>query len=566
MIKTKIISSLEKPFIDERIDRFQRLESISALRGETVRFQLIYDNEDGDYDMFSSLLRITPMGPLADLVTIRNVRHMPVDLPYHREPTKDYIRRSPGLFPDLLEPLANGGRVRYARNYLATVWIDVEIPNSFEAGEYTLSFDIRHDTDDIMIKPKEKYDGKESITIEVIDAVLPKQSIILAQWLHCDCLAQYYNVEVWSQKHWEIVENFVRTAVKNGINAIFTPIFTPPLDTARGRERLTTQLITIKKSNGGYRFDYKLLDRWLDMCRRTGAEYYEISHLFTQGGATSAAKIMATVNGEYKKIFGWETDASDEEYKKFLRTFLKSFVSHMKKRGEDKKCIFHISDEPNEKHLDNYENAKETVADILKDYRIIDALSDYDFYKKGLVKSPVVMTNALKQFLESGVPDLFAYTCMHPHHTYSNRFVTFSGQQNRSIGMQLFKYRLKGFLHWGYNFYNNRQSLDPINPFYDLTADKWIAAGDTFSVYPGPDGSALESTRLCVFADALQDIRAMHLCESLYSHDEVVRAIEEELNDTLTFERCARTEKEMLCIRERINKMIKEKTKRRSLL
>lgn len=559
MIKTKIISSLEKPFIDEKVDKFERLEKISALRGETVRFQIIYDNENGSYDMFTSLLRITPKGALSDFVTVRNLRHMPVDMPYHRELSDDYIRSTPGLYPDLLEPLSNGGRVRYAKDYLATVWVDVEIPASFKAGEYTLSFSIKHDTSDIGVRNEEEYDGEESIKIEVIDAVLPKQSIIFTQWLHCDCLAQYYNIPVWSERHWEIVENFIRTAVKNGINAILTPVFTPPLDTAKGRERLTTQLILIKKTNGRYSFNYKLLDRWIDMCRRLGVEYYEISHLFTQGGATNAPKIMATVDGEYKKIFGWETDSRDEEYKKFLRAFLKSFVAHMKKLGEDKKCLFHISDEPTDKHFENYKNAKKTVSGILKDYRIIDALSDYGFYKKGLVKSPVAMTSAIKPFLENNVPDLFAYTCMHPHVKYSNRFVAFSGQRNRSIGMQMFKYRVKGFLHWGYNFYNNRQSLDPVNPFYDLTADKWVAAGDTFSVYPAPDGSAFESTRICVFTDALQDIRAFRLCSSLYSHEEVVRAIEEELGDTLTFERCARTSDEMLRVRERINKMIKDR-------
>ena len=33
----------------------------------------------------------------------------------------------------------------------------------------------------------------------------------------------------------------------------------------------------------------------------------------------------------------------------FLRTFIPDFLAHMKARGDDKRCIFHISDEPSPK-------------------------------------------------------------------------------------------------------------------------------------------------------------------------------------------------------------------------
>ena len=49
MIRTKIVSSLEKVFIDERIDAYTQLESISVLRGERLNFQIIttYDTSRG---------------------------------------------------------------------------------------------------------------------------------------------------------------------------------------------------------------------------------------------------------------------------------------------------------------------------------------------------------------------------------------------------------------------------------------------------------------------------------------------------------------------------------------
>jgi len=53
--------------------------------------------------------------------------------------------------------------------------------------------------------------------------------------------------------------------------------------------------------------------------------------------------------------------------------------------------------------------------------------------------------------------------------------------------------------------------------------------------------------------------RALELAESLYSHDEVVKAIEDVLGEELTFRRCAHSGEEMLRVREVINEMIKKK-------
>ena len=54
-------------------------------------------------------------------------------------------------------------------------------------------------------------------------------------------------------------------------------------------------------------------------------------------------------------------------------------------------------------------------------------------------------------------------------------------------------------------------------------------------------------------------MQAMTLCESYYSHDEVVKAIEDVLGRELRFDVCALSSEEMLAVRERINDMIKAK-------
>ncbi len=550
-IKTKIVSSLEKAFLDQNIEDFAPLSALSVLRGERFSLQCLYFRPYEPEQ--SSLTFLIPgiEGPLAPFVKFHRVRSVPVAKAKFNgsAPEEAFLRTAPGLYPDLLEPM-DGGKLNVTHDVLESLWMEFSLPEDAPAGIFanTLIF-------------KDYKTGQtvasESFSIEVIGAMLPRQTLKVTQWFYTDCLAHFYGVEVFSERHWEIIEDYAKMAKDHGINLLLTPIFTPPLDTEIGGERLTTQLVDIKKTNGRYFFSYKKLDRWIEMCNRVGIEYFEISHLFTQWGAAHAPKIMATVDGEYKKIFGWETDAAGEEYGAFLRTFLKSFLAHMKKRGDDGRLFFHISDEPTEVQLESYKKAKAQVKRILKGYPIMDALSSFDFYKKKVCDLPIPASDHIDPFIKAKVPNLWVYYCCGQDNHVSNRFIAQRSATNRSIGMQMFKYNIVGFLQWGYNFYNNQYSMAPINPFLDASGGNWVPAGDTYSVYPGLDGKPHPSLRLLVFEEALADMRAMQLAESLTSHETVVAAIEGVFGKEITFKTCAYDAQTLLDIRAKVNEIIK---------
>ena len=186
----------------------------------------------------------------------------------------------------------------------------------------------------------------------------------------------------------------------------------------------------------------------------------------------------------------------------------------------------------------------------------MDALSDYDFYSTGALATPVPVTSKIMPFVENGVPNLWTYYACNQLVGYSNCYVAMPSWRTRSIGMQLYKYNIHGFLHWGYNYYNNRASGDTINPYLDLGGEDWVPAGDTFVVYPGLDGTPLESIRAITLDEAIQDVRAMRTAEKYTSHAEVVRVMEEVLGEEITFERCAHSADEMLRVRKAINDLI----------
>ena len=551
MICSKIVSSMEKCFLDGDISSLSEVDRVSTLRNEQISLQLAYTCTEV-VDHHEHLLSVRLTGDLAPFVRLRRVESVPVTLPcYLDRYDEEYLRTTPGLYPDLLLPLTYGGKVNVSSRQLRTIWIDLLPGEGFPVGDHRLT---------LSLLKGEEVVSEQHVTLHVIDAELPENQLFVTQWFHCDCLAQYYGVETFSEKHWEIIERFAQTAVKNGINTLLTPVFTPPLDTFVGGERPTTQLVGVKVEQGKYTFDFSLLERWIEMCNRTGIKYFEIAHFFTQWGAAHAPKVVATVDGVEKKIFGLETKADGEEYTFFLHRFLEEFLRFMKARGDDHRCFFHVSDEPSLEHLDQYQRSKQVIREILADYVIIDALSNFDFYEQGVVDCPIPATDHIEPFLRAKIPNRWTYYCCSQSRQVSNRFVAMPGAKTRCIGMQFFKYDIAGFLQWGYNYYNNRHSHDMINPYQDTCADYAFPAGDSFSVYPAPDGSAYESMRLLHFREALEDCAAMRLAAELAGKQKVIEAMEELVGE-IRFDRCLTKSEELLSLRERVNCIIEEKIK-----
>lgn len=549
-LHTRILSSLEKCFHDEAITDKPRLRKASMLKNERYSFQLamqLKEQAGGE----KQLVYLRVESALADYLELRLVREVPSQFPcYGDAPKKEYLRTQPGLYPDLLEPLEPGREIPLLPGQLRSIWLMVMPRAGMPLGKQPVTLALYDEGGRRL--------AQETLELTIINASLPEQKLAFTQWFHCDCLAVYYGVPVFSERHWEILEQFLRTARRYGMNMVLTPVFTPPLDTAVGTERPTVQLVDVTVEAEGYRFGFEKLDRWVGLCLRLGFERFEISHFFTQWGAAHAPKVMAQVNGEMRRIFGWETEAAGPEYTTFLHAFLDALLPHLKALGIDQKCSFHISDEPSEDNLDNYLAAKQIVAEQLKGYPIMDALSSYAFYEQGAVEHPIPANNHIEPFLTHNVPHLWTYYCCGQSNGVSNRFMAMPSANNRIIGVQFYKYGIEGFLHWGYNFYFSQLSRHAVNPFLVTDGDYMAPSGDEFSVYPAPDGTAWESLRLVVFHEALQDQRALELCEALCGRETVMQLIEGELKKPVTFRQYPRKAAYLLKLRERINAVIAE--------
>ena len=457
----------------------------------------------------------------------------------------DFLFYEPGLAPDPLYRytkgefvIPNGGTCCY--------WISVE-PEGKIAGTYPIEIRIFDD--------QKNQVGQVRYDLEIIDAELPKLSIYNTNWFHGDCIGTHHGVKILSDAWFDLVDEYMAVYAKFGLNLILTPVFTPPLDTNIGEERPTTQLVEVTCTNGQYSFGFDNLKRWIELTRKNGIEFLEISHLFTQWGAKHCPKIMATVDGEYKRIFGWDTDAVSKEYEAFLDAFLPALIQFLTAEGIMDKCLFHVSDEPSEEHREQYAACKALLTKYLDENCLIDALSRYEFYTSGVVKNPVAANNHIQPFLDNNVETLWTYYCCSQREDVANRFMAMPSYRNRVLGSQLYKYNIKGFLQWGFNFWFSVRSQRPINPYTDTASDYTFPAGDAFVVYPKLpwQEEPVYSLRLFVYNEAFQDFRALKLLESLTSREEALSLLTELEN----FDKYPRNIEFYVQLRETINQKIK---------
>ena len=529
-ILLKNISSLEKVRSVAEMEALPEIESAKVFAGEKFSYQVcgIFTRKPDPNNPYSPYKMDTYVfidSPLKDYVNAYCVKDAVADCVVPHD--DDVIMTEPGIVPDILVPLTmQNGRMAIS-NTVTTLWIEVKVPEHFKAGKYPVTIRMEHNLDRSEVMEK-------TFEIEVLDATLPKQSTIFTQWLYADCISTVHNVPVYSEEHWELIEKYVKLARELGINMILTPIITPPLDTETGLKRVNVQLLKIEKCGDKYYFDFSLLDRWIDMCKRCGMEYFEMAHLFSQWGLQYTANILVKENGVEDYMFDTRVKSTDPEYGNFLRQMLPELVKFLKLKNVFDNTFFHISDEPYDDHLEAYQFGRDVLAPIVGEERMMDAMSKVAYYDRGLTKLPVVAINHMDDFLEREIENRWGYYCCSQWDKVSNNFLGMPSYRNRIIGLQIYKFNLVGFLNWGFNYYNSQVSRYLVNPYMTSSADKAFPSGDAFRVYP-MEKDPVPSLRAIIFRDALQDVEICKMLEKYIGREAVIKMIDEAAGMDVTF-------------------------------
>ena len=487
-------------------------------------------------------------------VEVYKTGFVPVVHPMGQAGPEGYARMEAGLYPDPLYArpacpvVEKAGQIWRETDTKQTInlsscnttalWITLNGEGKpVPAGEYSVT-----------VRILSLLDGGELQTLNCRLRVLPyrlaENRVYYTNWFHCDCLADLYGIEVWSDRFWEILPHWLKNAAKHGMTTLLTPAFTPPLDTPVGHERMNVQLVDITLcSDGTWQFDLARLERFLRLAMDCGIRYFEHAHFFSQWGAAHAPNIYADTPEGYRRVFGWETDAAGEEYRDFLAAYLTMLNAMSARLGIRDRWVFHISDEPSPEHLENYLRAKALVEPFAGACPLADAVYFAEYADNGSVQTPVAEIRQADAFAESCGSDrmdpwrtekvpLWLYYTGGPSRV-TNRMLPHTHARTRVLGAILYRYGAVGFLHWGYNFYYDRMSVGLFNPLSDPCAYKQMP-GSTYLAYPAPDGKPIPSVREMLMGEAMCDLRALWKAEEVLGCDRVLALLEEVFGGTVT--------------------------------
>jgi hypothetical protein len=494
-----ICSSLVRNYPDTQPGNDQTL-MLDAARGGHVSFQVAFRTSDKE-----KLVTATAESELD--VTIRRVGYVPVPhlnagIP---ESHLEGIGRVPGYVPD---PLFPESTIHAGVWETHSFWVTVRISPDTPAGRHSVVVRLSAEGED---------DATTAAQVNVHKAVLsPRRDFPITHWFYADALCDWYKVEPFDEGFWKIVKPYFANVASHGVDTVYVPMFTPPLD---GNKR-PTQLLHVTCDDGRYSFDWALVRRWVKTAEEQGIANFEWTHLFRQWGAKHPVRIYKGSGGGEEPFWPEETPAISPIYRDFLTQFLPEFKRFLDAEGLLDRSFFHISDEPGgEEALANYRAARQMVHELAPWMKILDALSELEFAQLGLVDTPVpVLTTAL-DFQAKGYDHSWCYYCTEPRGKFVNRRMDTPLSMIRMTGWLFYKTRVKGFLHWGYNYWYKSQTRQMIDPFTVSDADNWPhwTYGDPFVVYPGPDGP-IDSIRWEVFAESLQDF-ALLQTSGIEPHD-----------------------------------------------
>ncbi len=538
MFEAITVSSLSKVFQWER--PLYPLKNGSCFENETYSFQLAFQ---GDFKR-RVLLRVNAEG--LD-ITLRKVERVPSYMAQNYEFCDDYYIKkgdTSGYYPDLLLPIPEEGVAMHPYVW-ESVWVTVR-PKTH--GKKKIEFTLVEEANPDLVLATQVF------ALEVLPAKLPALDIPYTTWLYCDCLADYYDEPLFSERYNEILFSFFQNMTAHGMNTILTPLFTPPLCTIKGKYNKTVQLVDVFVEEGKYRFGFERLEGYMELAKKAGFTHYEMSHLVTQWDVAAVTKIMATVDGKTERIFGWDTPSNGEKFLGFLGVFLPALNAFLEEKGYKDRCYFHVADEPTLAGLENYATVFARMKELLPSCTIIDANTCGKYAEIGAVDIPVVATSHVNDF---PVVDhkYWVYYCYFQSYDYlSNRNFNMPSQRNRVLGFQLYKNRAGGFLHWGFNSYYTSMGERLIDPYFETDAGREYASGDPYLVYPAKDGTPYDSLRHEVFFEGIQDYRALTLLESVKGREYVETLLANEgVNGFTAYPRSAEWH---IAFRERINREI----------
>ena len=344
------------------------------------------------------------------------------------------------------------------------VWVSVKVPReNIIKGMYRGTVTVKEDGKVIAELP---------LTVTVKNRILPEPkdwAFHLDLWQNPYAVARYYNVEPFSQEHFDLMRPIMTRYAEAGGKVITTSIMHKPWN-GQTYDPFESMVTWMKKADGTWWFDYTVFDKWVEFMMSCGVKkeigcYSMVPWRLSFQYFDQASNSFKFFNGK----------PGEPAYEEFWTRMLKSFAQHLKEKGWFE--ITHIA--MDERGLKDMLATIEVVRKADPDFKLslagtyhselVDLLDDYCTNIAGKFTD-----EELARRKASGKVTTFYTSCAEPR---PNTFTFSPLAESEFFGWWAAKLGLDGYLRWALNSWVK-------DPLQDTRFITW-GAGDTYLLYPG---------------------------------------------------------------------------------
>lgn len=446
----------------------------------------------------------------AENVEVRYVGYVPIENAHSEfswsatfeEVTGDVLgTRNPDLVGD---PLLEVDGVSVPEHEAQPIWFTFHVPDDAAAGTYEGS---------ITVEAGDQETVQYDVALDVYDVGVPDPAdyeFYLDIWMNANAIAaehsvnpQANDVEPWSERHWELIEAYMRDMARRGQKSITTTIIHEPWqrEWLGGEWRPQTEIgydsmVEWRYDGESWSFDFSIFDRFVE----TGLE---------QGmGPDIAAYSMLVFRGEQRITYVderegervvWRGQAGEPFWRESWTAFLEAFQPHLEEKGWLEQTYIAFDERPAEL-MTEVVDLLEAAAPVFTDRLHIAGSMEVEDIAHNLAlhygELPVEQ-DIVDRRRENGEITTF-YTAGGQSHP--NTFAFSPPAESRMLPWISALNDLDGYLRWAYNSWPRDVYENPVFRYVQ---------GDEYFVYPGEDGpvSSLAWEQL---TEGIEDYELVH--------------------------------------------------------
>ena len=369
-------------------------------------------------------------------------------------------------------------------NTTQPVWVSVKVPReNIIKGMYRGTVTVKEDGKVLKELP---------LVVNVKNRVLPAPkdwAFHLDLWQNPYAVSRYYNVEPFSQEHFDLMRPIMKRYADAGGKVITASIMHKPWN-GQTFDPFESMVTWMKKADGTWWFDYTVFDKWVEFMMSLGIKK-EIN-CYSMVPWRLSFQYFDQASNQFKYFTG---KPGEPAYEEFWMRMLKSFAQHLKEKGWFE--ITHIA--MDERGLKDMLATIEVVRKADPDFKLslagshhkelLEPLNDYCVTMAETFSPEEIAVRHVK-----GMTTTY-YTCC--AEARPNTFTFSPPAEAEYLGWFASKAGVDGYLRWALNSWVEK-------PLHDSRFTNW-AAGDTYILYP----------------DARTSIRFERLIEGIQAYEKI---------------------------------------------